>query len=105
MQKILIGTNSSLYASDTLVNSLIKDFGYDYNYWFDYIYNRENEFRTSEEIIKWMEQYNFGFGEDESDWDYMKFKIVEIPDNIKWHVRQHECDVSEYVAENYRTWE
>ena len=29
-------------------------------------------------------------------------KVVEIPDDVKWHVAEY--DGSEWVAENHRTW-
>jgi hypothetical protein len=34
---------------------------------------------------------------------YSELKIVEIPDNVEWHI--HEYDGLEHVAENHRTWQ
>jgi len=40
---------------------------------------------------------------DEVDTRYSKLKIVEIPDDVKWHIGEY--DGIEWVAENHRTWE
>jgi hypothetical protein len=34
---------------------------------------------------------------------YSSLKIVEIPDDVEWHI--HEYDGLEYIAENHRTWQ
>jgi len=34
--------------------------------------------------------------------DFAKLAIVEIPDDVEWHI--HEYDGMECVAENHRTW-
>lgn len=31
-----------------------------------------------------------------------KLKVVEIPDDVEWHIEEH--DGNEHVAENHRTW-
>ena len=33
---------------------------------------------------------------------YSDLKIVEIPDNVEWHIAEY--DGREHVAENHRTW-
>lgn len=38
----------------------------------------------------------------DADGDCANLKIVEIPDDVEWHI--HEYDGSEHVAENHRTW-
>ena len=35
--------------------------------------------------------------------DYAKLKVVEIPDDVKWHIGEY--DGCEWVAENHRTWD
>ena len=40
---------------------------------------------------------------DEVDTRFSKLKIVEIPDDVKWHIGEY--DGIEWVAENHRTWE
>lgn len=40
---------------------------------------------------------------DEVDTRFSKLKIVEIPDDVKWHIG--EFGGIEWVAENHRTWE
>lgn len=34
--------------------------------------------------------------------DVSELKIVEIPDNVAWHIEEY--DGSEWIAENHRTW-
>ena len=34
--------------------------------------------------------------------DHAKLVIVEIPDDVKWHISEY--DGMEWVAENHRTW-
>jgi hypothetical protein len=33
---------------------------------------------------------------------YAELKIVEVPDDVKWHI--HEYDGMEHVAEDHKTW-
>lgn len=41
---------------------------------------------------------------ESANFSYSKAKIIEIPNDVKWHI--HECeDGSEYIRENSRTWE
>jgi len=39
---------------------------------------------------------------DKANTRYGNISIVEIPDDVKWHI--HEYDGMEHVAENHRTW-
>jgi hypothetical protein len=38
-----------------------------------------------------------------ADGRYSRLKIVEIPDDVQWHICEY--DGWEHVAENHRTWE
>lgn len=38
----------------------------------------------------------------DADGDYANLKIVEIPDDVEWHIAEY--DGSEHVAENHRKW-
>ena len=40
---------------------------------------------------------------DRANTRYGELKIIEIPDDIEWHI--HEYDGMEHVAENHRTWQ
>jgi hypothetical protein len=42
-------------------------------------------------------------GLDKAAGKYAKLKIVEVPDDVEWHI--HEYDGAEHVAENHRTWD
>jgi len=33
-----------------------------------------------------------------------KLKVVEIPDDVKWHINRSETNGGEYIAEEHRTW-
>ena len=35
---------------------------------------------------------------------YVKLKVVEIPDNIKWYIANHHQGEGENIAEKHRTW-
>ena len=34
----------------------------------------------------------------------LRFKIIEIPDNVEYEVHQQECNISEYIEEKHRVW-
>lgn len=38
----------------------------------------------------------------EANGNYSSLKIVEIPDDVKWHIAEY--DGNEHVAEDHRTW-
>lgn len=56
------------------------------------------ESRTDPLLIEVVEQLG-----DEANGTYAKLKIVEVPDDVKWHIAEY--DGLEWVAENHRTWE
>lgn len=35
---------------------------------------------------------------------HAELKVVEIPDDVQWHIAEAEYDGLEYIAENHRTW-
>lgn len=41
-------------------------------------------------------------GVEKASGDHARLKIVEIPDDVEWHI--YEYDGNECVAENHRTW-
>jgi hypothetical protein len=41
-------------------------------------------------------------GLDKAAGKYAKLKIVEVPDDVEWHISEY--DGAEHVAENHRTW-
>lgn len=40
---------------------------------------------------------------EEANGTYSSLKVIEIPDDIKWHIAEY--DGREHVAENHRTWD
>ena len=78
-------------ATDFYVDSDTSD-GRDYLHKFDYTQNRADP-----DLVKVVE----ALGTEASD-RYSAIKIVEIPDDIEWHI--HEYDGLEYVAENHKIW-
>lgn len=53
--------------------------------------------RSDSDLIAVIEE----LGNEANGWA-AELKIVEIPDDVKWHI--HEYDGIEHVAENHRTW-
>lgn len=39
---------------------------------------------------------------EKADGSFSELKIVEIPDDVKWHIAEY--DGHEHVAENHKTW-
>ena len=56
------------------------------------------ENRSDPDLIQIIEQ----LGVDKAGSWSAELKIVEVPDDVKWHV--HEYDGLEHVAEDHRTW-
>jgi hypothetical protein len=54
--------------------------------------------RASEDLIAVIEE----MGVAEASGKYAELKIVEVPDDVKWHIDEY--DGIEHVAENHRTW-
>lgn len=59
-----------------------------------YFYND----RANKNLIEVIEELG-----DDADGDFAKLKIVEVPDDVKWHISEY--DGIEWVAEDHRTWE
>lgn len=55
------------------------------------------EDRAEPDLIKVIELMG-----EEANSIYSELKIVEIPDDVKWHI--HEYDGMEHIAEDHRTW-
>jgi hypothetical protein len=60
---------------------------------YDFTHNR-----ASEDLIAVIEE----MGVEKASGKYAELKIVEIPDDVKWHIDEY--DGIEHVAENHRTW-
>jgi hypothetical protein len=54
--------------------------------------------RDSPILLQVIEQ----LGIDECHGKYASLKIVEIPDDVEWHIAEY--DGKEHVAEDHRTW-
>jgi hypothetical protein len=59
----------------------------------DFISNRSDKF-----LIETIEELG-----EKANGSFAKLKIVEIPDDVKWHIAEY--DGWEWVAENHRIWE
>lgn len=53
--------------------------------------------RDHPEVIRVVEELG-----EKADGACAKLKIVEIPDDVQWHVEEY--DGNEHIAENHRTW-
>jgi hypothetical protein len=54
--------------------------------------------RASEDLIAVIEE----LGVEKASGKYAEIRIVEIPDDVKWHIDEY--DGVEHVAEDHRTW-
>lgn len=106
MQKILIGENCELNSTwQELIDVLNEVYGYhDDMYWSEFFLDNSkvNDIRTDPKFHQAIINRNFILG---VDWDSeLICKIVEIPDDVKWHINSYACGVGEYICENHRTW-
>jgi len=74
----------------------MRDYGERYQ--FNDIFSKN--LRTNKDLIEVIEQLG-----DKLVTDDCMLKIVEIPDNIEWDIRDYECVAGEYVEEKHRIWE
>lgn len=56
--------------------------------------------RTDSDLVHVVET----LGEKAGQGKYIKLKVVEIPDDVKWIIRRSETNGGEYIAEEHRTW-
>lgn len=66
----------------------------DYN---KYAWHHHDEERTNPVLIEAVETLG-----PEANGLFSELKIVEVPDDVKWHIAEH--DGWEWVAENHRKW-
>jgi len=57
----------------------------------------DREQRSDSDLVAVVEEMG-----EAADGDYAELRIVEIPDDVEWHI--HEYDGLEHVAEDHRTW-
>jgi len=105
-QKILIGENCTLNYIDTDYTVIREYLNMDIKELNDLHMNDNfDKFRTDEKLHKIVIDNNFIIGKSNwSDEEDYKVKIIEIPDNIEWDIRQPECEISEYICEKHRIW-
>jgi hypothetical protein len=119
MQRILIGVNrifDNWYSEATTI--LIEEYLkiHEDNIIFRELNNEELEklvirMRTNDSLcdaISKKPQSKHGFfiiGKDKFWNEDIYVKIVEVPDNVRWHICQHEHALGEHVCEDYRIWE
>ena len=39
-----------------------------------------------------------------ADGAYARLEVVEIPDDVAWHIEEYDGDGNEHIAEDHRTW-
>lgn len=110
MQRILIGSNCTLGChDDDFLDLLIETYGCDANYWIKHLINHYNDIenrklRMDEKLHQIVIKRNYILGKQFYEEEYKTCKIIEVPDDIQWHIEEYNCDVGEYVCENYQTW-
>ena len=61
---------------------------------FGYKYNED---RSNPDLVRCVETLK-----EDSFGRYARLKVVEIPDDVKWHIEEY--DGAEWIAEDHRTW-
>lgn len=107
MQRILICTNWSMSISG-IPEIFAKRLEITEDQMTDWIYDCSSTgFRSDELILAKIQSMNMISPTELSykgSGKYAKFDIIEIPDNVKWHVEDMECACGEQIVENHRTW-
>lgn len=85
------GFSLSPEAYDYLGLSWKNGYGYAYR-------DGDDKERAAPELVKCVEELGSSVA---SGW-LSKLKVVEIPDDVKWHIEEY--DGIEWVAEDHRTW-
>ena len=80
-----VGGYQTFYKNEESDENLIDDWNID---------------RTDSALVQVVET----LGEKAGLGKYVKLKVVEIPDNIKWYIANHHQGDGEYIAEEHRTW-
>ena len=86
--KLIIDGNKdfcTFYKNDESDENIIDDWNID---------------RTDSALVKVVET----LGEKAGQGKYIKLKVVEIPDDVKWYIENHHQGDGEYIAEEHRTW-
>ena len=79
------GTFQTFYKNDESDENIIDDWNID---------------RTDSTLVQVVET----LGEKAGLGKYIKLKVVEIPDDVKWFIGCHYQGDGEYIAEEHRTW-
>jgi hypothetical protein len=79
------GTYQTFYKNDESDENIIDDWNID---------------RTDSALVQVVET----LGEKAGQEKYIKLKVVEIPDDVKWYIANHHHGDGEYIAEEHRTW-
>jgi hypothetical protein len=79
------GTFQTFYKNEESDENIIDDWNID---------------RTDSTLVQVVET----LGEKAGQGKYIKLKVVEIPDDVKWLIRRSETNGGEYIAEEHRTW-
>ena len=79
------GTYQTFYKNEESDENIIDDWNID---------------RTDSALVKVVET----LGEKAGQGKYIKLKVVEIPDDVKWLINRSETNGGEYIVEEHRTW-
>jgi hypothetical protein len=79
------GTYQTFYKNEESDENIIDDWNID---------------RTDSALVQVVET----LGEKAGQGKYIKLKVVEIPDDVKWLINRSETNGGEYIVEEHRTW-
>jgi len=113
--KILIGENTELYSlNDEYIKILVRVFGSNNTYWKNKLHDKNENYKLRQskqlqdyfiehDMVIYKEMVKYICDDFETELVH-KVKIVDIPDDVQWHIESCDCAEAEEIVENHRCW-